>query len=87
MRPEVKPIGVPPSVAALVIVLCVLITSTIDGAVAESIEFERLENSSRPATMEECARARRYLGRPSWVVSRQHRSAEPWLARTCAWRG
>ena len=87
MRPEVRPIGLRPRWAAAIIVVCYLIAGTIDGAVERSIELERLENSSRPATPRECAKARPGLGRPDWVVSHQHRSGEPWMRRTCAWRG
>ena len=45
-----------------------------------------LENSSKPASLGECAAARPDLGKPLWTISKQNRSDEPWYQRTCYWR-
>ena len=45
-----------------------------------------LENSSSPASLIECARARPDLGKPSFTISHRARTGEPWYWRTCFWK-
>ena len=47
------------------------------------VELVLLEDSGRPADLDECQRAQPKRPRPRATISVQDRTGEPWIRRTC----
>lgn len=75
-----------PSTAMLVIFGCYVLAGTLDYEAAKADAWILLENSAKPASLDECQRAAPERPRPDWSVSRQQRTGDPWHHRMCGWR-